>query len=79
MNVSNKYRQCNILVKYCNIGKVIDEINANYGTVLNMSLHKKTYKLNVKLNGDDIPKQIAVYTQDRENHWYIDDVTIRSS
>ena len=70
-----------IVVKYSCIGKVIDEINENYGTVLNMTCLRdnKKYKLNVNWKNDTIPKHIAVYTKDRDNHFYIDSVTIHSS
>ena len=63
-------------VKYRNIGKVIDEINENYGSVLNMTTCRKNiHKLNVNWN-NYIPEYIAVYSQDRTNHWYIDNIRI---
>ena len=65
-----------MLISHDNIGKVIDEINSFYGTVLKIKRIDKVYKLRVKwMSGP--PEVIPIYTQDRHNHWYIDEVHLR--
>ena len=68
--------QKNMLIAHDNIGKVIDEINSFYGTVLKIKRIDNMYKLYVKWTCVP-PEVIPIYTQDRYNHWYIDEVHLR--
>lgn len=62
-----------MLIEYDNIGRIIDEINSFYGTVLKMKKRDNMYKLDVKWN-NIIPPCITIYTQDGPTHWYIEEV-----
>jgi hypothetical protein len=67
----------NICIKYHHIGRVIDEINENFGSVMNVKkINNIRYELSVQWNCI-MPKYINIYTKNLDKHWYIEPVRVR--